>query len=54
MEGYVNKKNPREHAFFTHAQSGNGWIDFSQIWHMDSLGGRIRSGIQTGPRVWEA
>jgi len=26
-------------VFFTHAQSGNGWIDFAQIWHVDSLGG---------------
>ena len=23
-----------------HAQSGNGWIDFNQILHIDSLGGR--------------
>ena len=25
---------------FTHAQSDNGWVDFSQILHIDSLGGR--------------
>ena len=38
---YVNKK--KTHAkprFFTHAHSGNGWIDFNQILHIDSLGGR--------------
>jgi len=25
--------------FFTHAQGGNGPIDFNQIWHINSLGG---------------
>ena len=53
IDGYVNKKTHAKPRFFTHAQSGNGWIDFNQILHIDSLGGYIWSGIQIGPRVWE-
>ena len=36
----LTKKTHAVSCFFTHAQSGNGWIDFNQIWHIDSLGGR--------------
>ena len=33
-----NKKTHAKTRFFTHAHSGNGWIDLNQILHVDSLG----------------